>query len=295
MKRLAGLRQAQGIERVIDHLQGCLREQQALPDVASLATVAHQSPYHFQRLYRALTGESPGQTLDRLRLLNALQALQQPDASVTDAALAAGYESAQALARRCRQRLDTTPRALRADAALRQQWQHLLAHPPADVDAVTAAPLKVEVRALQPFEVVLLRAKGAFGDLDASFGRLFEWAQTQGLADDLLHLVGIAIDDHRDVPARVHRFDCGMGFATGLPPLSSPLRRQALGVGPHAVVHHVGPYEQLQAVGDALLRDWWPDSGHALAEAPLYFRFLDDPEQVPAHQLRADVCLPLAG
>ena len=126
MKRLAGLRQAQGIERVIDHLQACLREQQALPDVTALATVAHQSPYHFQRLYRALTGESPGQTLDRLRLLNALQALQQPDASVTDAALAAGYESAQALARRCRQRLDTTPRALRADAALRQQWQQVL-------------------------------------------------------------------------------------------------------------------------------------------------------------------------
>ena len=78
-------------------------------------------------------------------------------------------------------------------------------------------------------------------------------------------------------------------------PVPPPLRRQALAVGPHAVVHHVGPYEQLQALGDALLRDWWPDSGHALADAPLYFHFLDDPEQVPAHQLRADVCLPLAG
>lgn len=295
MNRLAGLRQAQGIERVIEHLQACLRAQQALPDVTALAAIAHQSPFHFQRLYRALTGESPGQTLDRLRLLNALQALQQPDASVTDAALAAGYESAQALARRCRQRMAATPRALRADPALRQQWQRVLAQPPADDTAERSTPLKVEVRALQPFEVVLLRAQGAFGDLDASFGRLFAWAQRQGLADDLQHLVGIAIDDHRDVPARAHRFDCGMGFATALPSLPSPLRRQALGAGPHAVVHHVGPYEHLQAVGDALLGEWWPDSGHALAEAPLYFHFLDDPEQVPPERLRADVCLPLAG
>lgn len=233
--------------------------------------------------------------LDRLRLLSALQALQQPGASITDAALAAGYESAQALARRCRQRMAATPRTLRADAGLRQHWQRVLAQPPADDNEDKATPLKVEVRALQPFEVVLLRAQGAFGDLDASFGRLFEWAQTQGLANDLLHLVGIAIDDHRDVPARAHRFDCGVGFATALPSLPSPLRRQALGAGPHAVVRHVGPYEQLQVVSDVLMRDWWPGSGHALAEAPLYFHFLDDPEQVPAERLRADVCLPLAG
>ncbi|MEG0185828.1 MAG: GyrI-like domain-containing protein [Stenotrophomonas sp.] len=294
MKRLASLRQAQGIERVIDHLQACLRERRTLPDVAVLATIAHQSPFHFQRLYRALTGESPGHTLDRLRLLSALQALQRPQASVTDAALAAGYESAQALARRCRQRLDASPSTLRDDAALRQHWQQALAQPPADASEQAAAPLKVQVRAQQPFEVVLLRAQGAFGDLDASFGQLFEWAQAQGLGDDLLHLVGIAIDDHRDVPPRAHRFDCGMGFATALPVLPSPFRRQALGAGPHAVVHHVGPYGQLQAVGDALLRDWWPGSGHALAEAPLYFHFLDDPDQVAPERLRADVCLPLA-
>ncbi|KAF1014510.1 MAG: Regulatory protein SoxS [Stenotrophomonas maltophilia] len=295
MKRLARLRQAQGIERVITHLQACLREQRTLPDVPALAAIAHQSPFHFQRLYRALTGESPGQTLDRLRLLAALQALQQPDAPISQAALAAGYESAQALARRCRQRLDATPRALREDAGLRRHWQQSLAEPPADLDSEHAAPLQVQVRAGQPFEVVLLRAQGAFGDLDASFGQLFEWAQAQGLADDLLQLVGIAIDDHRDVPAAVHRFDCGMGFGRALPALPAPLRGQALGQGPHAVVLHVGPYEQLQAVTDALLRDWWPGSGHALAEAPLYFHFLDDPEQVPAEQLRAEVCLPLAG
>lgn len=294
MKRLAGLRQAQGIERVIDHLQSCLRAQQELPDVATLAKVAHQSPFHFQRLYRALTGESPGQTLDRLRLLNALHALQQPQASVTDAALAAGYGSAQALARRCRQRLQATPRALREDGALRLHWQQALAQPPADENDQAAAPLKVQVRTLQPFEVVLLRAQGAFADLDAAFGQLFEWAQAEGRVDELQYLIGIAIDDHRDVPAQAHRFDCGMGFATALPALPTPFRHQALGIGPHAVVHHVGPYEELQAVGDALLRDWWPHSGHALAEAPLYFHFLDDPDQVPAHQLRADVCLPLA-
>jgi len=294
MNRLAALRRTHGIERVIEQLQTCLRERQALPDVVALAAIAHQSPFHFQRLYRALTGESPGQTLDRLRLLQALQALQHPGASVTDAALAAGYESAQALARRCRQRLQATPSRLRADPTLRERWQQALAQPAGDAAMPAAAPLKVQVKALQPFEVVLLRAQGAFADLDASFGQLFDWAQQQGMADELLHLVGIAIDDHRDVPAREHRFDCGMGFAVPLPAIPSHFQQQTLGLGRYAVVHHVGPYEHLQAVGDALLRDWWVDSGHHLGDGPLYFHFLDDPEQVRPERLRADVCLPLS-
>lgn len=294
MQRLAQLRHTQGIERVIEHLQVCLREQRALPDVVELAAIAHQSPFHFQRLYRALTGESPGQTLDRLRLLSALQELQQRDASVSQAALAAGYESAQALARRCRQRLQATPSALRDNPALRQQWQQVLANPTADAAGEVSSPLQVQVRNEQPFEVVLLRVQGAFGDLDAGFGQLFEWAQHQQLADDLLRLIGIAVDDHRDVPADAHRFDCGMSFGTALAEVPAPLRRQWLGAGSHAVATHVGPYEQLQSVGDALLRDWWPDSGHALAEAPLFFHFMDDPEQVSANVLRAEVWLPLA-
>lgn len=295
MKQSVRLRQAQGIERVIEHLQACLRTQQPLPDVTALSAIAHQSPFHFQRLYRALTGESPGQTLDRLRLLSALQVLQQPSASITEAALAAGYGSAQALARRCRQRVQATPRQLRDDAGLRARWQQALARPPRDLLDGEATPLQVRVHTLQPFEVVLLRTQGAFADLDAGFGRLFAWAQARGMDEALRHLVGIAVDDHRDVPGHRHRFDCGMGFATPLPALPAPFRRQVLGAGRHAVAHHVGPYERLQAVGDALLRDWWPGSGYALADAPLYFHFHDDPEQVPEDRLRADVCLPLAG
>jgi len=44
----------------------------------------------------------------------------------------------------------------------------------------------------------------------------------------------------------------------------------------------------------ALLRDWLPDSGHALRDAELYYHYLDDPEEVPEAILRADICVPVA-
>ncbi len=292
MSRIAQLRQRHGIDRVIAHLQQCLRSGEPLPDLDALAAIAHQSPFHFHRLYRALTGETPGRTVARLRLLRALQLLAHADSRVTEVALEVGFESPQALARACRQALDATPSALRDDAALRAQWQQRLSLPAGD-GAGDSTPLQVQVTALAPFDVVVLRTRGAFDDLDQAFGQVYAWAAEQGLADHLQALVGIALNDHRDVPANACEFECGMGFGRALADIPAPLRALTLGGGAYAVLRHVGPYAGLEAATDALLRHWLPDSGHALRDAPLYYHYLDDPENVPEAILRADICVPL--
>jgi len=292
MSRLVQIRQRHGIDRVIAHLQACLRAGDPLPELDALAAIAHQSPYHFHRLYRALTGETPGRTVLRLRLAQAVHLLGKPGSRVTDVALQSGYESPQALARICRQMLDATPSALRDDPSLRAQCQQRLARPAAD-SAPAEPALQVRVLTLEPFDVVALRTRGAFDDLDQAFGHLFAWAAGEGLADQLQQLIGIALNDHRDVPAQACEFDCAMGFATGVTAPPPPLRMLRLGGGDHAVLRHVGSYAGLEAATDALLRQWWPDSGRALRDAPLYYHYLDDPEEVPEAILRADICVPL--
>lgn len=292
MSRIAQLRQRHGIDRVIAHLQQCLRSGQPLPDLDALAAIAHQSPFHFHRLYRALTGETPGRTVARLRLLRALQLLAHADSRVTEVALEVGFESPQALARACRQAVDATPSALREDAALRAHWQQRLSLPAGDGND-DSAPLQVQVTALEPFDVVVLRTRGAFDDLDQAFGQVFAWAAEQGLAEHLQALVGIALNDHRDVPADACEFECGMGFGRALAHIPAPLRALTLGGGEYAVLRHVGGYAGLDAATDALLRQWLPDSGRTLRDAPLYYHYLDDPEDVPEAILRADICVPV--
>lgn len=292
MRRIAQVRQRHGIDRVIAHLQACLRAGDPLPDLEALAAIAHQSPFHFHRLYRALTGETPGRTVARLRLLQALQLLGQADSRVTEVALNVGYESPQALARACRQALDATPSSLREDAGLRSHWQQRLALPAAD-HADGTVPLQVTVTTLDPFDVVALRTQGAFDDLDQAFGEIFTWAAEQGWAEQLQQLIGIARTDHRDAPAQECVFDCAMGFGRTPQALPTPLRALTLGGGTYAVLRHVGSYAGLEAATDALLRDWLPDSGHTLRDAELYYHYLDDPEQVPEAILRADICVPV--
>ncbi len=292
MHRNAQVRQRHGIDRVIAHLQTCLRAGDPLPDLEALAAIAHQSPFHFHRLYRALTGETPGRTVARLRLLQALTLLGQTDSRVTEVVLNVGFESPQALARACRQALDATPTRLREDAALRSRWQQRLSLPAGD-HADGTVPLQVTVTTLAPFDVVALRREGAFDDLDQAFGEIFTWAAEQGWAEQLQQLIGIARTDHRDAPAQRCVFDCAMGFGRTPVALPAPLRVLTLGGGTHAVLRHVGSYAGLEAATDALLRDWLPDSGYTLRDAELYYHYLDDPEEVPESILRADVCVPV--
>ncbi|WP_372393189.1 GyrI-like domain-containing protein [Xanthomonas sp. NCPPB 3582] len=288
----AGTSWQRGVERVVAHLQNVVRSGAALPDLAELAAIAHQSPYHFHRVYRALTGEPVGQTVARLRLSQALHLLGRDDASVTEVALAVGYQTPQALARACRTALQASPSILRTTPALRASKLLQLSTPPADARAASA-PLAVSVQTLEPFELVVLRKRGAFDDLDRGFGQIVAWAARAGVADHLQCLVGLPLSDHRDVPAQAHLFECGVGFGTAAAP-TAPLQLRHLDGGLHAVLRHIGTYAGLEDALDRVLADWLPDSGHVLREAPVHYLFLDDPEETPEAILRADIRVPVA-
>ncbi|MEA9577376.1 AraC family transcriptional regulator [Xanthomonas nasturtii] len=280
-----------GVERVIAHLQASIRSGAALPDLAELAGIAHQSPYHFHRVYRALTGETVGHTVARLRLSQALHLLGSDDASVTEVALAVGYQTPQALARACRSALQASPTVLRSAPALRASKLQQLSTP-ATLANSPSAPLQVSVQTLEPFELVVLRKRGAFDDLDRGFGRIAGWAERVGVIEQLHALIGIPLSDHRDVSPAQHVFECGIAFATHVAP-PAPMQLRVLGEGAHAVLRHTGSYAGLEQALDGLLADWLPGSGYALRDAPLHYLYLDDPETVAEAELRADVRVPV--
>lgn len=85
--------------RIARVVEAILLEPGAPHALESLAAVAHLSPFHFHRIYRALTGERVVETVQRLRLEQAAQRLTDAAASVTTVAHDAGYNSPQAFAR----------------------------------------------------------------------------------------------------------------------------------------------------------------------------------------------------
>jgi AraC family transcriptional regulator len=279
------------IDRVVARLQQAVLDNADLPGLAELASVACLSPFHFHRIYRAMTGETIGRTAMRLRMVRALHLLGDPDVSVTHIALASGYDTSQAFARAFRDVTGGTPSDLRGQPAQRAAEIARLSHPRGRCDDDRTG-LVVNVVSVEPFEVVALRKTGAFADLNQAYDALFGWAALAGVVDRVSGLFGIPLGDHRDLPAAQLLFDCAVRIdAVVAPP--EPLRVLQIDGGYFAVARHIGPYERIEDQVDRMLTDWLPASGLALRDTPIHYHYLDDPEQVPEALLRADIHLPV--
>lgn len=62
-------------------------------DVPALARLAHSSPAHFSRQFRAVFGETPHRYLQRRRVERAMQLLRETDRSVTEICFDVGFNS----------------------------------------------------------------------------------------------------------------------------------------------------------------------------------------------------------
>ncbi|MGW4887507.1 helix-turn-helix domain-containing protein [Streptomyces murinus] len=85
-------------------------------DVPALARVAHVSPAHFARTFRATFGETPHRYLQRRRVERAMYLLRESDRSVTDIAFEVGFGSPGTFSRTFRDIVGSSPRAYRKGA-----------------------------------------------------------------------------------------------------------------------------------------------------------------------------------
>ena len=86
-------------------------------DVPALARIAHVSPAHFTRVFRATFGETPHRYLQRRRVERAMFLLRETERSVTDIAFAVGFTSPGTFSRTFRDIVGRPPRAYRKEAA----------------------------------------------------------------------------------------------------------------------------------------------------------------------------------
>lgn len=280
------------IERAVALIERAIAQGEDPPELARLAEAAAFSPFHFHRVYRAMTGETSGQTVARLRLLQSLRLLAGEARSITDTALAVGYQTPQAFSRAFRQGIGATPSELRAEPERLRREIARLAQPPGS--AASSAPLRVEVVEVDPFQVLALRVTGGYPQQNRGYGRLFAWAAEHERMEQLSGLYGVPWDDRRDVAVADCAFDCMIALNAPFEPEDEAFRRVPMGGGRYARLRHVGPFDGLEALTDALLAQWLPDSGERLRDAPLHHEYLDDPDETPESVLRTDIYLPLA-
>ena len=83
-------------------------------DVPAIAAVAHISPAHFSRSFRAVFGETPHRYLQRRRVERSMFLLRETDRSVTDVCLDVGFTSLGTFSRTFREIVGESPSSYRA-------------------------------------------------------------------------------------------------------------------------------------------------------------------------------------
>jgi AraC-like DNA-binding protein len=86
-------------------------------DVAAVARIAHVSPAHFSRTFRATFGETPHRYLQRRRVERAMFLLRETGRSVTEIGFEVGFTSPGTFSRTFREIVGRSPRTYRKEAA----------------------------------------------------------------------------------------------------------------------------------------------------------------------------------
>jgi AraC family transcriptional regulator len=256
------------------------------PGLEELAAAAAFSPFHFHRIYREITGETPAETLARERLSRAALLLAKEALPVAVVAKRCGYGSAAAFTRAFRAAYGIPPAAYRDSGGIGSTLPARIATP------TETGMFDIEIRVEPALHLAALSHRGPYGQIGTVFDRLMAWAVARRLVGPATRFIGLYHDDPSTVPARDLRSDACLTVPAGADPADG-VRILDLPASRVAVLVFKGPYAELERAYSWLYRDWLPASGEEPADQPAREDYLNDPRSVPPAELLTAVMLPL--
>ncbi|KQX20509.1 AraC family transcriptional regulator [Variovorax sp. Root434] len=265
-------------ERVSRVVAAIVADPMAEHRLEDLARLANFSPFHFHRVYHGIAGETVAATVRRVRLALATHLLTRSDESITQVALAVGYESPQAFTRAFGQFAGQPPREFQ-----RQMRQAILDAAPALQDRGTGAPPPVRIveRRAQPVHALLHR--GPFSTIPHTHRRLRAHATGRAVS----HWLGISCG------APDARYYAAAASPDLWPVDDAEIELLDIPGGLYAVHSLAGPYTRINAAVHALYTLWLPDSGYEPDDRPALEHYLNSPRQVAPAALRTDLLIPI--
>ncbi len=257
----------------------------------SLAELAGISPFHFHRIFRALTGETMFAFLQRRKLLRALELINEDRFTLTEIALECGFDSGSSLSRAFRKHFNCTP------TEYRQRHPSLLLPPPRP-RSNRKNIAQAQIRTTPRRNVIFVERKGlidqnfnqaateAFRVLTAEIKRVNAWPFIR-------ERIGMCPDEAGMVADENARYQAGFVYEGNLPAMDSEAQRTTIPGGRWAVTVHLGSYETLWQSWNRTYRDWLPQSGFEPRDEAPFEIYLSNPKQTLPEELRTEIWIPI--
>lgn len=284
--------------RVLLHIQRHLDRPLGL---AELAEVAAFSPYHFARIFRAMTGETVGEHVRRLKLERAAGQLRHTRRSVTDIALGAGFDTPEAFTRSFKAHFGSPPsRFRRAGGSLRPPLSPSRVHYDQDgalrgftpYEGADPMTLDVSVRDYPPCPFAFLRHVGPYSDIGPVIARACGIAGAKGLIGPQTRVLSLSYDDPNVTEEGKLRSDAGITLSDPSADTGALSKGEIAG-GSYATALYKGPYEGLRGAYDWLFGTWLPASGYEADDRPCVEIYLNNPAENPPDEWQTEIRMPV--
>ena len=272
---------AEQINRIEVHLRNHLNEPLNLEQTARLA---HCSPYHFHRLFKAMTGETLKAFSSRIRMEHAASLIKNTDYPIAEIARRVGFEFPESFSRAFSRHFGNSP------AEFRNQRRPAFQPQVAEVirSRISQQVIPVTFRNLEAATLVCVAHLGEYDDVGAAWQQLYS---SVGLATNP-RTVGVSYSDPAVTDAVKIRYDACF-FRGDVKSFAPPAFERHLAGGKYAVALHRGPYQKLHETYELLYGLWLPNSFKRLRDEPALEKYLTDPRTTPPEDLLTEILLPI--
>ena len=272
--------------------------------VTELAHKAGVSPYHFQRVFREVVGETVEKHALRLRIERAAYYLKFSAWHIQEVALAAGFESQASFTRAFRRYYGKSPKQFREDEGVvpflrsHMRSRKFKSDRPEEEHPIPTVRLETQPQV----EAIALRYYGPVEGLHKPWAEMLKWARKNIPNLSQARFLGLWFDDWSHQDEANYRYECAI-----LPdqPLASPppapFFSREISAGDLATATVRGNIMQLDRAWRALVYGWLPFSGYQPRLEFAYDEYPADLMLAPGllkllrglTSISIDICLPV--
>jgi AraC family transcriptional regulator len=314
------------INRVIDYIQNNIGEELKLE---KLADIANFSAFHFNRIFRAMVGETINHFITRIRIEKAAAYLVgNPKKTISEIAYDCGYSSSATFARAFKERFGMSASDWRERGFIEfskiskinsnnskqngnlskeiETKDSYFADEIIDffnIERINAMGKKkfiegsVKVEKLDTMTVAYLRHIGPYKGNTELFGQLFtkifQWAGPRGLLKfPETKVISIYHDDPSITDENKLRTDVCITVHPDTK-VDGEIGKTQIKAGNYAMASFELATDEYEQAWDFVFGKWMPENGYEPDDGACFEIYKNDPKEHPEHKCLVDICVPV--
>ncbi|MGI9550515.1 MAG: AraC family transcriptional regulator [Aurantibacter sp.] len=286
----------QRINWVIEYIIAHLNESLPLDDLAEIACF---SPFHFHRIFMALTGETVNNFTNRLRVEKAARLLKFSKKSISGIALECGYSSPSTFSRSFKHYFGATPNGFRKNGTIENSKICKALYPiNQHIAPMTADELKskfpVAIREFPSRRIAYISVVNSYreGVVLKAYGQIIDWAKEMKIYESET-IFGMSLDDPMVTPKDKYRYEVCMTIPESVKVDHADISTMTVPKCKYATTIVSGDINVVATAFGYLFNSWLVGSSYEPEHLPALEVFLDKANVCNWEHFDLELCIPI--